>query len=373
MRVMKKRRRIWIGLCVVVALIALAVSLVLLLPEAPRAELRLAREKLVEAQISGAEIYAPQLYEAARQSYDSAMIYWSVQNERFFLAREYSKVTEQVDQAIRQANESSEKAIEQKKRTNRFLVRGMMSLDQQVADYERVYKKIPLPAAIAQAHNQGKLKLGECKAAYEAGRLAEASKNYAKAADLIESSAKRAEQFMSKWFVNYPQWKRNGDEAIRLSRGGKRVILVDKYAHRCVIYQNGQALKTFEAELGINWIGDKRLKGDKATPEGIYKVIQKKDRKHTRFHKALLLNYPNDEDKRRIAEEKKNGTLARLAQPGGLIEIHGHGGKGVNWTDGCVALKDDDMDQLFRIVAEGTPVVIVGSLKSMAEIYQGKE
>ncbi len=370
MRVKNKREKIFIGTIVVVLLLLLSAALALQMPKPPVAELKLARAKLVEAQKSGADVFAPMLYKEAQQWYDSAMIGWAVQNERFFLNRKYTKVKEQVDKAIQKADEASGKGIEQKKQTKSVLALGMMSLDQKIAVYEQVYKKMPLPTAVVQAHSQGKMKLAECRVAYEDGRLTEAGKNYKNAVDLIESSGKHAGQLLSHWFVDYPQWKKNGDKAISLSRGGKKVVLVDKYAHRCVVYQNGQAITTFDAELGINWMGDKRLKGDKATPEGIYKVIQKKDHQHTRFHRALLINYPNDEDKRRIAAEKKNGTLARLALPGGLIEIHGHGGKGVNWTDGCIALKDEDMEILFRLVDEGTPVVIVGSLKSLAEIHQ---
>lgn len=367
-RVKNEIKKIGFGAMIVVLLL-LSVALVLQVPEPPLAELKSAREKLVEAQNSEADVYASKLYEEAQQWYDSAMINWAAQNERFFLNREYSKVKEQVDKAIQKANEASGRGIEQKKQTEGLLIQGMMSLDQKIAVYEQVYKKMPLPTAVVKAHNRGKMKLAECRVAYEAGRITEAGKSYEKAVELIESSGKHAAQLLSRWFASYPQWKENGGKAISLSRGGETVILVDKYAHRCVVYRNGQAIKTFEAELGINWIGDKRLKGDKATPEGVYRVIQKKDHQHTRFHRALLINYPNDEDKRRIEAEKRNGTLARLALPGGLIEIHGHGGKGVNWTDGCIALKDQDMEVLFRLVEVGVPVIIVGSLKSLKEIH----
>jgi len=53
---------------------------------------------------------------------------------------------------------------------------------------------------------------------------------------------------------------------------------------------------------------------------------------------------------------------------GNLIEIHGDGGKGINWTDGCVALTNSDMDKLYGLVGVGTPVTIVGSLRSLKEI-----
>jgi len=139
-----------------------------------------------------------------------------------------------------------------------------------------------------------------------------------------------------------------------------------------LLYQNGKVIRRFDVELGVNWMGNKVRKGDKATPEGFYRISQKKDGSRTRFQKALLLNYPNDDDRARFAGAKRNGTLPAEADIGGLIEFHGLGGKGVDWTDGCVALKNEDMDALFRMAAVGTPVIIIGSQKSLKEVL-GKE
>ncbi|MBE3139905.1 MAG: L,D-transpeptidase family protein, partial [Thermoplasmata archaeon] len=80
------------------------------------------------------------------------------------------------------------------------------------------------------------------------------------------------------------------------------------------------------------------------------------------YYKALLLDYPNDEDKKRFKSEIKHGSLPASAKIGDLIEIHGNGGKGVDWTEGCIALTDKEMDVVFRIVKAGTPVTIVGSM-----------
>ena len=59
-----------------------------------------------------------------------------------------------------------------------------------------------------------------------------------------------------------------------------------------------------------------------------------------------------------------------LPSNGAMIEIHGHGGKGIDWTEGCIALTNNDMDNLFNIVKVGTPVTIVGSMQSLRQILR---
>ena len=144
-------------------------------------------------------------------------------------------------------------------------------------------------------------------------------------------------------------------------RTGKTALVVDKDAHQVVVYRGGRAFRVFDAELGWNNVGDKRAQGDGATPEGHYKITQMKGRGRSRYHKALLLDYPNAEDVRNLDALKASGAVPRGTRPGGLIEIHGDGGRGKDWTDGCVAVTNTQMDELFRLVAVGTPVTIVGS------------
>jgi len=101
-----------------------------------------------------------------------------------------------------------------------------------------------------------------------------------------------------------------------------------------------------------------------------------KGRGQTLYYKALLLDYPNREDLQRIAAAKDQGIIPRNAGPGALIEIHGEGGRGVDWTNGCVAVTNPQMDQLFQWVRVGTPVTIVGgdgskgSFSSLAERFE---
>ena len=120
--------------------------------------------------------------------------------------------------------------------------------------------------------------------------------------------------------------------------------------------------------LGKTGLEIKELRGDKATPEGMYKITKKFDSSKTKYYKALLLDYPNDEDIAKFKAEIATGSLPASAKIGGLIEIHGNGGKGIDWTEGCVALTDKEMDVVFKISKVGTPVTIVGSMVDLENV-----
>jgi murein L,D-transpeptidase YafK len=132
---------------------------------------------------------------------------------------------------------------------------------------------------------------------------------------------------------------------------------VDKSAHKAYLVKGGTVLKTYRCDLGWNSAEQKYFQGDGATPEGKYQITAVKHR--SKYHKALLINYPNESDKKRFAENKRKGVISRYARIGALIEIHGGGGRDQDWTDGCIALTDRDMDNLLAYVSVGTAVTIV--------------
>jgi hypothetical protein len=159
------------------------------------------------------------------------------------------------------------------------------------------------------------------------------------------------------------RWSRQVAETLDLSRRqGVSVVIVDKAGHRLLVYRRGRQVAVFKAELGTAGLAPKRHAGDCATPEGRYRVTTVKTGGATRYYKALLLDYPNPDDRRRHRLERDAGTIEAGVGPGSLIEIHGHGGQGRDWTEGCVALRDRDMDRLLELVAAGTPVTIVGGM-----------
>ncbi len=122
---------------------------------------------------------------------------------------------------------------------------------------------------------------------------------------------------------------------------------MDKFARELRLYYDGKLVNTFEAEFGKNWIGDKKYQGDQSTPEGKYMVTKKKENGNTGYYKALLINYPNDEDKEQFKINKQKGLISPGRGIGGLVEVHGGGGKGADWTEGCFSLSNRDMGKLY--------------------------
>jgi murein L,D-transpeptidase YafK len=143
-------------------------------------------------------------------------------------------------------------------------------------------------------------------------------------------------------------------------------IIVDKTAQKLVLYRRGKAVKTYAVVLGRN-PGRKTVEGDRRTPSGVYQITTK--RVHPKYDRFLGINYPNDGDIEQYHAARSGfRTRAVLGQssvrgPGGLIGIHGSDKEelnrvGINWTFGCVSLANRDIEELYKEVEEGTPVLI---------------
>jgi len=159
------------------------------------------------------------------------------------------------------------------------------------------------------------------------------------------------------------RWERWVRETVADSaRRGRPALVVDKLRRRLHLFAGGRRVAVFPVELGVQGLRRKLHAGDRATPEGRYRVVEVKTGGATRFYKALLIDYPNPEDRRRYQEARRQDLIPRGAGVGGLIEIHGDGGRGQDWTDGCVALSNDAMDRLLRHARVGTAVTIVGTI-----------
>ena len=158
------------------------------------------------------------------------------------------------------------------------------------------------------------------------------------------------------------RWRRWKEETIAWSkREGRAAIVVFKEAHLLTLYVRGEPAGTYAIDLGFNWTADKLHEGDGATPEGRYRVVARMGKMASIYYKALLLDYPNADDRAEFKRARRNGDVPVTTRIGGLIEIHGGGGRSQDWTSGCVAVANGDMDTLFDRVGVGTPVTIVGS------------
>lgn len=154
----------------------------------------------------------------------------------------------------------------------------------------------------------------------------------------------------------WDQWVAHTLEESRTK--GINAIVVDKSAHRLLLFSRGTISASFACDLGYNPAVQKTRSGDGATPEGMYRVTRIRP-SGSKYYKALMLNFPNQQDRARFHDNQKKDVIPAEAGIGGLIEIHGDGGQGKDWTDGCVALSNQDMDKLMKLVEVGTPVTIV--------------
>jgi len=139
------------------------------------------------------------------------------------------------------------------------------------------------------------------------------------------------------------------------ARSDKVVVL--KARRELQLWQAGNLLKTYKVALGGEPVGAKQQEGDHKTPEGTYKLDWRSEK--SRFYKAIHISYPNAEDR---ARAKKRGV-----NPGGALMLHGlpnglgHLGKAHllrDWTDGCVAVTNEELDEIWRAVPDGTPIEI---------------
>ena len=135
------------------------------------------------------------------------------------------------------------------------------------------------------------------------------------------------------------------------------LVRVFKSEHKLQLVAEGKVINEFKVALGGSPIGHKQQEGDSKTPEGVYALDYKKS--DTAFHRAIHISYPNSAD---IASAKARGV-----NPGGSVMIHGQkNGLGwlsfisqrFDWTKGCIALNNADMDILWASVREGTKIEI---------------
>jgi lipoprotein-anchoring transpeptidase ErfK/SrfK len=339
------------------------------IPEPPSIEMTKARKALLGAEIARSKQYAKYQYLQAKNYYDSAFIEWKRQNYLFILKRDYSKTKYFANKSFIHSIECKSLALANSKDITNYLNKKIKEIGSFIDENDILLKSLPLQNDINKYYQIAKMAYSETKAAFQTKDLNIAMKKIALAEDRLEKTKYSISIQLTEYFKKYKHWKETADIAIKSSKQKKNtIILVDKFAKKCYVYNKGKLSSTFNVELGKNWIGDKMKKNDKATPEGIYQIQRKIDGGKTKYYKALLINYPNDEDQERFSRAKKSGELPAHTDIGGLIEIHGDGGKGANWTNGCVALSNEDMDRLYDMVRTGTQVVIVGSLTKLSDI-----
>jgi murein L,D-transpeptidase YafK len=141
------------------------------------------------------------------------------------------------------------------------------------------------------------------------------------------------------------------------------VVFVNKSKYTLQVFYRRQPIRSYRAVFGPRPLQDKLMEGDRCTPEGWFRITSKNPT--SKYHKFLQISYPNDSSYARFNKLKAAGVLPSTARIGGSVGIHGiwSGGDnlielGVGWTDGCVALRNQDVEELYSLVGVGTKVFI---------------
>jgi murein L,D-transpeptidase YafK len=138
------------------------------------------------------------------------------------------------------------------------------------------------------------------------------------------------------------------------------LVKVDKSEKKLYLLRDGEVIKEYPVALGKNPVGHKKEEGDGRTPEGSYVLDWRKS--NSKFYRSIHISYPNELDKEWASDRQK--------PPGSYIMIHGSPSwvpssewaakwlQPDNWTEGCIAVTNDQMDEIWNLVADGTPIEI---------------
>lgn len=320
-----------------------------------------AQAALKRARESGAARWAPDSTRGAESAMKAALAAYRFEEVKLLPFRDYRGVRIALDTAqskLEAARADGNRArIESKAEADGALAQA----EDEISRSSDVVDAMHLGPYNRTLLQKSKIALAEARSIYDRGDFPASAERAREAAgglrEVNGNAVEAASRYADKGLI--ARWNKMVADTAAWSRStGDTAIVVLKENHRVDLYLGGRLVRSYSADMGYRSVNDKLRSGDAATPEGRYRITAKKS--FSTYYKALALNYPNDEDRAQFDLLRRSGRLPRGASMGGLIEIHGEGGRGKDWTKGCVALTNRDMDDLFRRADVGTPVTIVG-------------
>jgi hypothetical protein len=315
----------------------------------------------------GGPLYAPQEYERYKSALRKAKDDLIHESSRLFFLRDYGQ-TQSEFKAVLKEGEGLRARIEIEKNFRALEVENQIAACRDKIEKLRWLTSIINEGYLARkALTKAELALAEAVHLSKQGEF-ESARERLKS---LTGYVKLAQDTLAPIFARYTDqalnatWQRWVAETVAESqRRGKIAIIVSKIDRLLYLYHGGRIVKIYPVAIGRYGSFLKLHAGDYATPEGKYSIIQK--RLHSKYFKALLINYPNEEDKEEFLAAKRRGQLPGWIGIGGLVEIHGGGKDGM--TYGCIALDNNQMREVFDMVDVGTPVTIVGSADAKNKI-----
>ncbi len=336
--------------------------LALLLPliggcqDPPVSALQTARLALETAQRAGGLVYAEPAYRAAETLQRAGMLEVARQKGQLAPLRDFTLGATLLAQAAEQANRAAQHARDRTHAMERLASGEIAALESQLSGYRQSLDNSLTLFHVERSYSDAKMMLQTARRLFTKGEYATARRDAARGRNYLRQMARSLAERDLAEAPYLAMWRRWIDETVAASRAsGGHAVIVDKGSHRTYLLRAGRIVETYRCDLGYNSARQKMYAGDGATPEGKYHVTHVLTR--SRYFKALRINYPNAEDLRRHAEARRRKQIR--GSVGGLIEIHGEGGRNEDWTMGCVALTNREMESLMRKVGIGTPVTIV--------------
>lgn len=307
----------------------------------------------------GAAEFAPEEYLRYQERAELLKERFSRERGRWFVVREYDALRNHLTTLSSEGEVLLRSVSLKKNKTRASALQEMQSVEALSDRIREQSENLFLTRSARKKAVQAELLIAEARHDLNEGRYRASQEQVRRARLLLDPAEREISATLDRYLErrNLIRWRRWVRETLDWSRrSGAPVIVVRKAERTLTLYQGERPVKVYPINLGFNGLNDKRSVGDGATPEGTYKVIMKKDLGETKYHRALLIDYPNKRDRARYKRAK---------QLGGLIEIHGGRNEGLEETLGCVALDNDQMDDLFSRVSNGTPVTIVGTTNDL--------
>jgi len=144
---------------------------------------------------------------------------------------------------------------------------------------------------------------------------------------------------------------------------GTVYLVIDKSDYELNVYDDKGWFATYPVVFGNSSLADKKMEGDRCTPEGSFHIASKKI--HDKWDRFIALDYPTKDSYEKFRERKERGEIPNNARIGGGVGIHGTWpnddyiiDRYKNWTNGCISMKNQDVEDLYSYLPVGTAVTI---------------
>lgn len=358
----RRRRGTWIRLAGVSAVVALVVLVTVRRDPEPTDQLLIAEKYVNLARQTATEAEAPEAFESAARSLAEARSSMLRQYGLPAFLRNYGPTRERILEAQKLTAQAIEEGRQTVQDRGERLEQEIRAVRQEVAEVRALL--LNLPPRYHRALRfvvSAESRISSAQRAHGPYETRDALASVQAARGEVTFALQNVRGLLLGFLDRKSEWNEDLNHTLAWTRNnGGTALVIDKLNHRAHIVRGGRSVRSYPAEFGPAWLDKKVVEGDRATPEGRYKIVRKKGPSQTRYHKALLLNYPNEEDAAAFNRMKRAGIVSRRARMGGLIEVHGDGGKGEDWTFGCVSLSNRHMDEVWNALSVGSPVTIVG-------------